>query len=150
MDEAMGRIAVQAFRGGAPVTAKMDIRYVEPLNPYTLVVVRMAPMDDAAAARQEAKVRRDRMVKPWEQADGWEHVERPRDAAAVAAAALATTAVTGGGDVKSPDAAREDKTRKVWVVARMELAATGALVCEATGLFVVPKGVDLKPVDWLW
>ncbi|KAL9941811.1 hypothetical protein ACHAPW_004064 [Verticillium nonalfalfae] len=151
MDEAMGRVAVQAFRGGAPVTANMDVRYVEPLNPYTLVVVRMAPMDDAAAARQDVKVRRARMVKPWEQADGWEHVERPRDAAAVAAAALATTPATGrGGDGKSSDAVPEDKARKVWVVARMELAATGALVCEATGLFVVPKGVDLKPVDWRW
>ncbi|KAF3344301.1 hypothetical protein VdG2_07400 [Verticillium dahliae VDG2] len=41
-------------------------------------------------------------------------------------------------------------TRKVWVVARMETATTGALICEATGLFVVPKGVDLKPADWLW
>ncbi|KAG7101153.1 hypothetical protein HYQ44_019634 [Verticillium longisporum] len=154
MDEAMGRIAAQAFRrrgAGAPVTATMDVRYVELLQPYVLVVVRMDPMDDAAAARHEAKLRRARTVKPWEQADGRAHVEPTRDAAGVAAAALATSPATGGGgDVMSPDAARQDKTRKVWVVARMETATTGALICEATGLFVVPKGVDLKPVDWLW
>ncbi|EGY13636.1 uncharacterized protein VDAG_00318 [Verticillium dahliae VdLs.17] len=124
-------------------------------TPYVLVVVRMDPMDDAAAARHEAKLRRARTVKPWEQADGRAHVEPPRDAAGVAAAALATSPATagggdGGGDVMSPDAARQDKTRKVWVVARMETATTGALICEATGLFVVPKGVDLKPADWLW
>ncbi|WYZ39224.1 hypothetical protein EsH8_III_001138 [Colletotrichum jinshuiense] len=40
----------------------------------------------------------------------------------------------------------EDKTdRKMWVVGRME-DVEGATVCEAKGLFVVPKGIDVQPL----
>ncbi|KAM0333451.1 hypothetical protein ACHAQA_002113 [Verticillium albo-atrum] len=145
MDEAMGRVAAHAFGGAAPVTANMDVRYAAPLAPYALVVVRTTIMDDTAVARQEARVRRAKMIKPWEKADGWEMVGRPLQQQDPAAAAAASTAVA-----KSDEARRDERSRKMWVVARMELATTGELVCEATGLFVVPKGVDLKPIDWLW
>ncbi|TDZ21330.1 Uncharacterized protein Cob_v005995 [Colletotrichum orbiculare MAFF 240422] len=44
----------------------------------------------------------------------------------------------------SPDA--EDKTnRKLWIVGRME-GPEGEVVCEAKGLFVVPKSGDVKPL----
>ncbi|KAM0271674.1 hypothetical protein ACHAQH_008984 [Verticillium albo-atrum] len=138
MDEAMGRIAGMCFGGAGPVTANLDVRYAKPLAPFAPVVVRMLPMSEWAAARHETQVRRAKMVKPWEKDDGWEMVERPQEAAAETGAGL------------TEEAWREKMSRKVWVVARMELADTGELVCEATGLFVAPKGLDLKPMVGLW
>lgn len=165
MDEAMARIAGRHLLHSAPdgrgksctvpFTAYLEIDHLDVVYPKDMVVVHMAPASAEWVATREARLRAG---KKWVTPDSGGN-PGPRFAPDAleeflyptpsqkddgkGEATKTTTAITGSEENASAP-------RKVWVTAKMLKADTGDVVCEATGLFVVPKGTDPKPMNPYW
>ncbi|KAL2757828.1 hypothetical protein ACRALDRAFT_1061118 [Sodiomyces alcalophilus JCM 7366] len=167
MDEAMARVAgrhllVPAPEGGGkscaiPFTAHLEVDHLDVVYPKDMVVVRMAPASAEWVATREARLRRG---KKWVAPDTGGN-PGPRFAPdALEEFLYPTTFQKDDGKDKTSEttaamtATADDKDdaapRKMWVTAKMVKADTGDVVCEATGLFVIPEGTDPKRMNPYW
>ncbi|KAH6697532.1 hypothetical protein F5X68DRAFT_257678 [Plectosphaerella plurivora] len=144
LDESMGRLAVRHLPSNTAVTAKLIITHNTNAMPEVehMYRIQLDVLTKEAAAELEDRIRREEasvLVS-----NGWmgspetrQHI--PQHVAKVR------------GEPPAPVELDQVQTeRKVWIRAVMRSVTHPITICEAEGLFVVPKGVKLEKLGEHW
>lgn len=140
----MGRLAMRTLPAKTAVTAKLLLRYSEGQHPpiESVFRIRLDVLSKEAAKELEENLRND---AAFSMQDGQAyHHESDIPVRSLTPSSL--------GELlpKPVDLDKVQTDRKVWIRARMYGILRNEFFCEAKGLFVVPKGIELEQLGEHW
>lgn len=148
MDESMGRLAARVLPANTAVTAKLILDHqIAELSPNCTVRIKLDVMSKEAAAQLQYVLEDEKAT-----------TLRPAGKIRPAMAAfpdrdpneMLPVLKKGAKRPVRPQLDDVQNERKVWIKATMYTANDKVRVCDAFGLFVVPKDVELAPLGDEW
>jgi hypothetical protein len=140
----MGRLAMRTLPAKTAVTAKLVLRYSEEQQPSTESAfrIRLDVLTKEAAKELEENLRND---AAFSMEDGQAyHLGSDIPVQSLTPSSYGTLVP------KPVDLDQVQTDRKVWIRARMYGILRNEFYCEAKGLFVVPKNVELEQLGEHW